>query len=994
MTVPRMNREQDEPDGCRAGSPASHLRKFFSTSLSLALVLAPWPAWAQTARIVPRVSPLRGSAVKLGVTPSLRPLATSLPAPVARPAPRALPGKLPIPGVEVSVQGKTIVLVGTKSSRPFIMREVARVAKHLGLTLVLVDSPEQRANSADFVPDTHFIAADLDKRDYNSRLEIEEAVAAHPIAKNAYAVTSFMSLHAQVTGRLKERLNARGIPGGAVALADVKPRARDLLNTVAGLEVPYREVESTKEAREAFRELSEGGKYKVVMKTSRGENSRFLSLGLDSEEAAARAFSTTQVAIDNYMQRPEAKNTTFSSFPGIMMERQLEKAPGTDETSVEVVMQDGKAAFAIVSDTQGIGPGKKLAGGIMVFPSQQPAAHHAALIKAAEKALNVLGITDGNARLDMITTVDGPKVVEVNPFMGGVAIWQAVKALTGMSLVEQGMRAVLGLKVDPGSDPDGVLHYIFLASRHDGKIESIKGLEDAKAVPGVVEVRPFVSQGDEITAAGENSYEEWAEIMGKGPTWRDAVSSAVEAARKLTLGVRKADGAVAQETGDAFQPTADELAPVVAAKGPAVFSRLVIGYLSTFLLVSSVVESTSLAVGQMTEPVTKGFWGLTALTTLSYGAMTVGSVLGGRWVKKLGIKVSYRTVLLARAAVWTTLAGIFFTTGTVALGALIPLFALDMFFHSIGRVAEHSVQVAWFKDSEAASSRFGSSRDLIEYATVFLGSGMGLVIAMAGFGAVIYPAAALFLAAAAITFRLDLPGASADKVKTPPLSEGFRTIFKDKGIYIPMMGNALVNSFLYMIYYIVGTAFGAYVTGGGPAATGVSGALTAVFGVGAIAGAFASDRIAKAVEKKVGEAPKAEQKQIESRLYAKWAARVLPALSVVLLGSWAFMSKTQIGSFIWPIFPISVALLAIGFAAQIAGNQLDVIMKSNVPKDKKDVTVGAIRAFFYLSMTAGFLLWGSLFTFFGAQTFALFAGFYTLAAVALGLLSLWLRKRA
>ena len=43
-----------------------------------------------------------------------------------------------------------------------------------------------------------------------------------------------------------------------------------------------------------------------------------------------------------------------------------------------------------------------------------------------------------------------------------------------------------------------------------------------------------------------------------------------------------------------------------------------------------------------------------------------------------------------------------------ALAALVPLFSLDYFVHSVGRVAEHKLQVAWFSGRTTDSSRFGS----------------------------------------------------------------------------------------------------------------------------------------------------------------------------------------------------------------------------------------------------------------------------------------------
>lgn len=1006
-------------------------RSTLASFVSLALILAPWPAWAQVARVAlpaasvaaDAASSAAGARVLTGAAlPSAPALATLSAAPLSaaplsaapldgtglRSAPALAPAVVAAPpsgarpetgnafADEASVRGKVVVMVGTKGSRPFIMKEAARVAAELGLTLVLVDDPANRANSEGLVPDPHFIAAPIGARDGASMAAVSAAIAAHPVAAKADVVTSFMSLYAQVTSRAAHALDAEGISPDAVIAADHKPLARRLLNAAdPDRAVPYAELSSEDDARRGFERVSEGGRYRVVLKTSRGENSRFLALGIDSAEGAAQAFARMDADVKAFVARPEAKATTFASHPGIMMERMIERLPGTDETSAEVVMQNGKPAFAIVSDTQGIGPKKELAGGILVFPSQQPEAAHRDIVEAAGRALNAIGIVNGSARLDLMMTKDGPRVVEINPLMGSVAIWEAVRALTGVSLVEQGLRSLLNLPVDPGHAPDGVAHYVFLAAAHTGTVESVEGLADAKSAPGVVNARSFVSPGDGIAGAGQNTYEEWAEVIGTGKDWGSAIASALAGAKRLVLTVRRSDGTLARSTGDHLQPTAADFGLEPAApKAPGLFSKAVIGFLSTFTLVSTVVESTSLAVSQMTQPLTQGFLALAALTSLSYGAYTVGSFIGGKVIQKLGIKTSYRAVLGIRALIWTAMALLFDpATGTIALSALIPLFSLDYFFHSIGRVAEHSLQVEWFRDSEAASSRFGSFRDFIEYGSVFIGSAMALAVAKFGFAAVIYPAPIAFAVAALIALGVSLPKAAAG-AKPGKWTDGFKTVFRDPGIYKPLAGYALVNSFLYMMYYIVATAFGAYAAPDPQHAAAVAGSLTAVYGVGAMLGSLVMDRMAAAIGKKAAALPEAERKPAERRLYALSAARVLPWASAALLGSWLFLFPAAVGTLVWPLFPVSLALLAIGFTAQMAINHLDVIMKSNIPKGEKDMAVGAIRTLTYLTHVAGFLLWGGLFALFGAHAFALFAAFYTLAAGAYLWLARGLKKGA
>ncbi|MBI5202665.1 MAG: hypothetical protein HY925_13825 [Elusimicrobia bacterium] len=1001
------------------------LRTLVARTLSLTLILTSWPAWAQTARVVVNVpvgqtvapavnaAPqlpgggilsnaatlvMAGLALVPGVTPTAAgprraadraAQAVGLPPrAVAQSLAAAAPASEPVPGAsgsgpfvsEEAVRGKKVVLVGTKSSKPFILEEAARVAKQLGVELFLVDDPELRKNSKTLVDDAHFIPATVNDRSPENAKAIAELVAAHPVAAKAEVVASFLSSHAKVTAAITDKLEAAGIPGSAVAAADDKVETRRVLNKDASLAVPFREIHSADDARAAYREM--GGR--VVIKSVRGENSRFLALGIDSEEAAAKAYTEMDEGLKAFAARPESKQTTFSSHPGIFMEQMLEKAPGSEETSVEVIMQNGKVAFAMVSDTKSIGRKLELAAGSITFPSVQPQAVHQAFIEASAKALAVLGITDGNARLDMILTKEGPKVVEVNPFMGGANIFRCIQVLTGMSMVEQGMRALLGLEVDPGHAPDGFVDYRFWASKYTGTVTAVHGLEEAKAMPGIVDAKALVEEGDTTVAAHGQSYEEIGEIIGKGATLEEAMSNNIAALKKVTIDIMLP----VRQTAEHLQPEKpDTPAPDPDAKPqPAkLWTTLVMGFMSTFAVVSAVVESTSLAVSQMTQPLTQGFMALAILVSTSYIAYSAGSFLGGRWVDKFGIARAYRTVLATRAVIWTVIATLFNPlTGTVALPALVALFSLDYFVHSIGRVAEHKLQYELFKDQPTNSSRFGSLRDFIEYSAVFFGSLMGLAVAKWGFAAVLYPAPIAFAIAAAIALTLGLPKASSKVSLKEDWAVGFKAVFANKGILMPLSGYMLVNSFLYLLYYIIGTAFGAYVAGGDPAqAAAVSGAITGVYSIGALLGAVAMERVSKRIDAATENLPESERTEAGRKLYSASASKSLIWAAAGLLGTWAFTSQAVIGHFVWPFFWVSPALLIIGYTAQKALIHLDTLMKDRIPKGDAQLAgsiLGAIRTMTYLSFVGVFLLWGGIFAAVGAKAFWWFGLFYTAVA--------------
>jgi len=446
---------------------------------------------------------------------------------------------------DAAVRGKTLLLVGTRSSRPFILEETARVARELGLKLILLDRPENRPHSAALVPDSHFIAAPIDRRDDASMADIVRKVAEISRRSTIDVVAAFRSHHAKLVGRIVGEIRAAGVPKQAVLTADDKAKTREALNSVPELAVPARKIRSAEEARMAFRELG-GGKF--VMKSNHGENSRFIEMGIDSEEAAERTYRRMEASLKAYAEQSESGSTIFNRYPGILMERMLEQAPGTHESSVELVMQNGRPVFAMVSDTHGIGPAREYAGGSLSFPSQQDAAIQQAFVAAAAKALQVLGIHDGNARVDVIMTPAGARIIEVNPYLGGAAIWKCVKILTGISLVEYGIRALLGLRLDPVPAPSGVVDYRFGASKFTGRLEAVEGLEAARGLPGIAHLQMLASAGDPVAAPEGNSFEEVVEIMGVGSNLEEARGRSLAALRQIKMRV------LVEQPGDFLQP--------------------------------------------------------------------------------------------------------------------------------------------------------------------------------------------------------------------------------------------------------------------------------------------------------------------------------------------------------------------------------------------------------------------------------------------------------
>lgn len=81
------------------------------------------------------------------------------------------------------------------------------------------------------------------------------------------------------------------------------------------------------------------------------------------------------------------------------------------------------------------------------------------------------------------------------------------------------------------------------------------------------------------------------------------------------------------------------------------------------------------------------------------------------------------------------------------------------------------------------------------------------------------------------------------------------------------------------------------------------------------------------------------------------AARVLPWAAAALLGSWAFLSGAALGTFLWPMFPISIALLAIGFTAQLASVPLKAVHCTELERSRQTAGPSAVAHGLKLTVT-------------------------------------------
>ncbi|MET9554808.1 ATP-grasp domain-containing protein [Streptomyces sp. NPDC006645] len=109
-----------------------------------------------------------------------------------------------------------------------------------------------------------------------------------------------------------------------------------------------------------------------------------------------------------------------------------------------------------------------------------------ALGDTALRALAALGLGWGAAHTELRRSAGGPVVIEVNPRLAGGMIPAAVRAATGVDLVDAVVARAAGLTQAPPGTAAGHAAVRFVMAGREGRVTAVEGLEAAAHAPGVV----------------------------------------------------------------------------------------------------------------------------------------------------------------------------------------------------------------------------------------------------------------------------------------------------------------------------------------------------------------------------------------------------------------------------------------------------------------------------------------------------------------------------
>lgn len=207
------------------------------------------------------------------------------------------------------------------------------------------------------------------------------------------------------------------------------------------------------------------------------------------------------------------------------------------EVSVEVMVVKGQVNILQITDKITTGAPHFVEMG-HTQPSRLPEEAQRRIKEVAVAACKSLGLDKGPAHVEMKMTSRGPVMIELGARMGGDNITTHLVPLsTGIDMV------VATIKVALGENPDiEPTLYCGSAIRYFeapyGTIKSIKGIDDAKNMPGIKQITFTKSVGEESTPI-ECSNDRIGFVIAQGETAEDAAKKCENAMKVIVISIQK-----------------------------------------------------------------------------------------------------------------------------------------------------------------------------------------------------------------------------------------------------------------------------------------------------------------------------------------------------------------------------------------------------------------------------------------------------------------------
>jgi biotin carboxylase len=415
------------------------------------------------------------------------------------------------------VPGALLLLVPTTSYRLEDFREAAR---RLGVPLVVGSDRCHR------IEDYFGEAKDLLSLDYRRPARAAEQIAEAARTRPIRGIVPASDPTAVIAALAAERLGLPHNPPGAARRAANKLAMRAALRD-AGVPVPaFRAFPVAAGPGRAAREVA----YPCVLKPLIFSASRGV-IRADDPAAFAEAWRRIERLLSD--TAPERRAREDDGAETILVESFV---PGA-EVAVEGLLRGGVLEVLATFDKPDPLDGPFFEETIYVTPSRHPAPLLARIEEIAAAGARALGLVEGPIHAELRLPPAGPVVLEIAARSIGGLCSRTLRFGAGLGLEEVLVAHAMGLPLAPLRREALASGVMMLPIPRRGVLHGVRGVEAARAVPGVDDVVVTAPEGREVVPLPEgDSYLGFLFAHGDRP---DAVEAALRAAHaRLSFDIR------------------------------------------------------------------------------------------------------------------------------------------------------------------------------------------------------------------------------------------------------------------------------------------------------------------------------------------------------------------------------------------------------------------------------------------------------------------------
>lgn len=201
----------------------------------------------------------------------------------------------------------------------------------------------------------------------------------------------------------------------------------------------------------------------------------------------------TRCASESIMDGAVAAARALSYSGKVVVE---EEVPGT-HCGCECVVADGRVVFLALT-TRTLCPPPRAVTTAHLMPAEFPVAPVAAMV---ERLCARLSYRTGPLNLDLVVTDAGvPHLIEMGARTSGNGLDELVRRCYGVDTIEASINAAVHAPITVAPHAPRPTMWQSLSTDRSGRLVSVGGLDAARALPEVVELRLFVAPGDEVRA--------------------------------------------------------------------------------------------------------------------------------------------------------------------------------------------------------------------------------------------------------------------------------------------------------------------------------------------------------------------------------------------------------------------------------------------------------------------------------------------------------------